>query len=318
MSEVEYHPIAIIGSGPAGYTAAVYASRAGLNPILFEGRDFGGTLMKTTRVENYPGFPGGVGGPDLVMMMREQVEELDTRIVSEDVTSLVLSGPEKFIVAGGREYTADAVVLAMGSAFRLLGLPEEEELSGTAFFYCATCDGFPFQGKDVVVVGGGDSAMEEALFLAGLASTVTIVHRREGLRASAVMVARARSVANIQWKLDTAVEAVAPEPADPSRYRLTLRSASDDSESSLVADGVFVAVGHDPRSALIAGEVSTDEDGYVLTSHGSTQTNIEGVFAAGDLVDRTYRQAVTAAGSGCAAALDAVRHLSAVNVLSPL
>ncbi|MFE5287931.1 thioredoxin-disulfide reductase [Nocardia sp. NPDC056611] len=297
----------IVGSGPAGYTAAVYAARAELEPLLFEGTQFGGALMTTTEVENFPGFREGIMGPDLMEEMREQAKRFGTDIRTEDVDALDLTGPVKKVTVGGEVYEAHAVVLAMGSAARYLNVPGEQELLGRGVSACATCDGFFFKGQDIVVVGGGDSAMEEATFLTKFASSVTVIHRREEFRASRIMLERAKNNDKIRFILNSEVAAV---HGDSSVTSLTLRDTRTGETSELAATGLFVAIGHDPRSELVRGQVDLDDEGYVLVQGQSTYTSVPGVFAAGDLVDHTYRQAITAAGTGCRAAIDAERWLA--------
>jgi len=309
----QHRNVIIIGSGPAGYTAAVYAARADLAPLVFEGHAYGGALMNTTDVENFPGFPEGIMGPDLMGNVRAQAERFGAELVSDDVTEVDLRGPVKVVRTHSGEFTADAVILAMGSAYRRLGLPREDELSGHGVSWCATCDGFFFRGKDIVVVGGGDTAMEEATFLARFANTVTIVHRRGELRASRIMVDRAEANDKIRWALNSEVVAIHGEHSvDGLRLRDTVTGA----ERDLAVGGLFIAIGHDPRSELVAGQIDIDAEGYIEVNptHGdaSTSTNQPGVFAAGDVVDHTYRQAITAAGTGCAAALDAEHFLAAL------
>ncbi|MFF0633991.1 thioredoxin-disulfide reductase [Nocardia sp. NPDC004151] len=297
----------IVGSGPAGYTAAVYAARAELEPLLFEGTQFGGALMTTTEVENFPGFREGIMGPDLMEEMREQAKRFGTDIRTEDVDALDLTGPVKKVTVGGEVYQAHAVILAMGSAARYLDVPGEQELLGRGVSACATCDGFFFKGQDIVVVGGGDSAMEEATFLTKFASSVTVIHRREEFRASRIMLERAKNNDKIRFILNSEVAAV---HGDSSVTSLTLRDTRTGETSELAATGLFVAIGHDPRSELVRGQVDLDDEGYVLVQGQSTYTSVPGVFAAGDLVDHTYRQAITAAGTGCRAAIDAERWLA--------
>jgi thioredoxin reductase (NADPH) len=299
--------VIIVGSGPAGYTAAVYAARAQLEPLVFEGTTYGGALMTTTEVENYPGFRDGIMGPDLMEQMRAQAERFGAEIRPEDVESVELHGAVKYVTANGVRYAAKAVILAMGAAARYLNVPGEQKLLGHGVSACATCDGFFFRDQDIAVVGGGDSAMEEATFLTRFARSVTIIHRRKEFRASKIMLERARANEKIRWQLDSAVTEVLGEGAVKG---VRLRSTVTGEESTLDVTGVFMAIGHDPRSALVAGQVETDAEGYVLTRPQTTYTNLDGVFAAGDLVDRTYRQAITAAGSGCSAAIDAERWLA--------
>jgi len=306
MSDVR--DLVIIGSGPAGYTAAVYAARAQLNPLVFEGSQFGGALMTTTEVENFPGFRDGIMGPDLMEQMREQAKRFGAELRAEDVESVDLTGPVKTVTANGQNYSARAVILAMGAAARYLGIPGEQELLGHGVSACATCDGFFFRNQDIAVVGGGDSAMEEATFLTRFARSVTIVHRREEFRASRIMVERAQNDPKIRWRTNAApVEVLG---TNGSVSGLKLRDTVTGEESVLDVTAMFVAIGHDPRSGLVKDVLATDEDGYLRAKAPSTHTEIPGVFAAGDLVDRTYRQAITAAGSGCAAAIDAERWLA--------
>ncbi len=304
--------IIIIGSGPAGYTAAIYAARANLHPVVFEGAiSAGGALMTTTEVENFPGFPEGVMGPQLMMNMREQAERFGAKLITEDVVSVDLAGPVKQVTdAAGETWQADAVILAMGSGYRKLGLADEERLSGRGVSWCATCDGAFFRDKEVAVIGGGDSAVEEATFLTRFASKVTLIHRRDELRASKFMVARAERDPKLEFAWNSVAEALNGENMLES---ITLRNTVNDSVSTLPVQGLFVAIGHDPRSELVKGQVDVDDGGYVVTAADTTATNLPGVFAAGDLVDHHYRQAITAAGSGCRAALDAEAYLAALN-----
>ncbi|WHT19508.1 thioredoxin-disulfide reductase [Crossiella sp. CA-258035] len=304
----------VVGSGPAGYTAATYAARAQLDPLVFEGTQFGGALMTTTEVENYPGFKDGIMGPDLMEQMRAQAERFGAELRAEDVESVELSGPVKTVTANGVTYQAKAVVLAMGAAARYLDVPGEQKLLGRGVSACATCDGFFFRDQDIAVVGGGDSAMEEATFLTRFARSVTIIHRRQEFRASRIMLERARANEKIRWQLDTKVVEVLGET---SVTGVRVASTVTGEESILPVTGFFVAVGHDPRSALVKGQVDTDEEGYVKVASPGTATNLDGVFAAGDLVDHTYRQAITAAGSGCAAAMDAERWLAEREAAEP-
>jgi len=304
----EVRDVIIIGSGPAGYTAAVYAARANLRPVVFEGSvTAGGALMTTTEVENFPGFPEAIMGPDLMDAMRAQAERFGAQLVRDDVTGVSLTGPVKTVADGeGNTWSARAVILAMGSAYRQMGLPDETRLSGHGVSWCATCDGFFFRDQDIVVVGGGDSAVEEATFLTKFAASVTIVHRRDELRASKIMAQRAESNPKIRFAWNSAVQEIHGQDKVTG---LTLRDTLTGATRLLPATGVFVAIGHDPRNELIKGVVDLDDQGYVVVQGRSTLTNVPGVFACGDLVDHTYRQAVTAAGSGCAAALDAEHHL---------
>jgi len=301
--------VIIIGSGPAGYTAAIYAARAQLNPIIFEGAvTAGGALMNTTDVENFPGFPDGIMGPALMENMRAQAARFGANLITDDVTSVDLSGPIKVVTDGnGTVYKARAVIMATGSSYRELGLENEKRLSGHGVSWCATCDGFFFRDQDIAVVGGGDSAVEEATFLTRFAKSVTMIHRRDELRASKIMAQRAFNDPKINFVWDSEVVDLHGEAKLSS---VTLRNLKTDALSELAVTGLFVAIGHDPRSDLFKGQVDLDSEGYVLTGNGTTATNLQGVFACGDLVDHTYRQAITAAGSGCAAALDAERYLS--------
>ena len=301
------HDVIVIGSGPAGYTAALYSARAQLSPLVFEGHQFGGALMTTTEVENYPGFRSGIQGPELMDEMREQSLRFGADLRMEDVDGVSLKGAIKTVTVGDDTHHARAVILAMGAAARYLGIPGEQELLGRGVSSCATCDGFFFRDQDIAVIGGGDSAMEEATFLTRFARSVTIVHRREEFRASKIMLTRARENDKIRFLTNTVVTAVL---GDSSVTGLRLRDAVAGTESTLDVTGVFVAIGHDPRSELVKGQLDVDPDGYVLVRGGTTHTSLDGVFAAGDLVDRTYRQAVTAAGTGCSAAIDAERWLA--------
>jgi thioredoxin reductase (NADPH) len=309
------HDVIVIGSGPAGYTAAIYTARALLNPLVFEGTSFGGALMTTTEVENYPGFRTGITGPELMDEMREQALRFGADLQMEDVESVSLDGPVKEVVtAGGETHRARAVILAMGAAPRYLGIPGEQELLGRGVSSCATCDGFFFKDQDIAVVGGGDSAMEEATFLTRFARSVTLVHRRDEFRASRIMLARARTDDKIRFLTNTAVLAVDGESTVTG---LRVRDTRTGEESTLAVTGVFIAIGHDPRSELVRDAVDVDPAGYVLVGEHSTATSLAGVFAAGDLVDHTYRQAITAAGSGCAAAMDAERWLAEAQETDP-
>ncbi len=304
----ETRNVIIIGSGPAGYTAAVYAARASLQPLVFEGSvTAGGALMTTTEVENFPGFRDGIMGPALMDEMRAQAERFGAELVADDVVEVDLTGEVKVVKTVTDTYTARAVILAMGSGYRKLGLPNEEELSGRGVSWCATCDGFFFREQNIAVVGGGDSAIEEATFLTRFGSKVSLIHRRDELRASKIMQERAFADPKLEiiWNSE-----VASINGTESLESLTLRDTVTGATSELAATGLFIAIGHDPRSELLPGQVDLDDNGYVLVNHPSTATNLEGVFAAGDLVDHVYRQAVTAAGTGCAAALDAERYLA--------
>ena len=307
MSEI--HEVVIVGSGPAGYTAAIYAARAQLSPILYEGSvTAGGALMNTTEVENFPGFVDGVMGPDLMDSMRKQSERFGTKLVTDDIVSMELNGDIKVLKDGsGNTLQAKSVILATGSAYKEIGLVNEKRLSGRGVSWCATCDGFFFREKVIAVVGGGDSAMEEANFLTKFASKVYVIHRRDSLRASKIMVERAHANPKIEFIWNTEVIDVLGEDKVSG---LKLRNLLTNEESEKAFDGLFVAIGHLPRSELLVGQIDLDGEGYVKVENGSTRTNQKGVFACGDLVDHTYRQAITAAGSGCEAALDAERFLS--------
>lgn len=307
----QVHDVIIIGSGPAGYTAAIYAARANLNPVVFEGAfDSGGALMNTTEVENFPGFSDGIMGPDLMEQMRKQAERFGSRLIADDIVEVKLDERIKQVTdSEGTTWQARSVILAMGSGYRKLGLPDEERLSGRGVSWCATCDGAFFRDKPIAVVGGGDSAMEEATFLSRFGSRVTVIHRRDELRASAIMVARAEKDPKIDFAWNSAVEAINGENSVSS---LTLRDTVTGLTRELEVAGLFIAIGHDPRSELIKGQIHLDEDGYVLVNSDTTATNQNGVFACGDLVDHSYRQAITAAGTGCMAALDAERYLAAL------
>ncbi|RYU10231.1 thioredoxin-disulfide reductase [Nocardioides iriomotensis] len=304
--------VIIVGSGPAGYTAAVYAARANLAPLVFEGSvTAGGALMTTTDVENFPGFRDGIMGPELMDNMRAQAERFGAELISDDVTAMDLDGEVKVVTDGaGTEHRARAVILAMGSGYRKLGLPDEDRLSGHGVSWCATCDGFFFREQHIAVVGGGDSAVEEATFLSRFGSRVTLIHRRDELRASKIMQERAFADPKIDFAWNSEVAEI---HGDDKLTGLTLRDTVTGETRELDATGLFIAIGHDPRSELITGQVKLDDEGYVLVDQPSTRTNLTGVFASGDLVDHHYRQAITAAGSGCAAALDAERYLAALD-----
>lgn len=302
MSET-IHDVVIVGSGPAGYTAAIYTARAGFKPVVVAGAlAAGGALMNTTEVENFPGFPEGVLGPELMDNMRQQAEKFGADVRYEDAYTLELEGDIKKITLEDETLLARSVILATGSEYRHMNVPGEEEFSGRGVSFCATCDGFFFRDKHVIVVGGGDSAMEEATFLTKFASKVTVVHRRDQLRASKAMADRALANEKIEFAWNSVVEEVL---GDSAVTGVRLRSTVDNSTRVLDTDGVFVAIGHLPRTAVVSGQVALDEAGYILVNHPSTATNLPGVFACGDAVDHTYRQAITAAGSGCRAALDA-------------
>ena len=308
MSDIEN--VIIIGSGPAGYTAALYTARANLNPLVIEGFLWGGLLQQTTDVENYPGYPQGVMGPQMMQDLRDQAERFGSRFITENATRLVPGedGEPHTVYIDDEVYKARAVVLAMGAEHKKLCVPGEEELGGRGVSYCATCDAAFFKDRATIIVGGGDSAMEEAIFLAKFSSKVVIVHRRDEFRASKIMLERARSTENIEFKTPFVVEEFLAGDAG-ALDRARLRNAETGETEELPMDGAFIAIGHEPQSEIVDGLVDTDEDGYVVTEGKSTRTNLAGVFAAGDLVDHTYRQAITAAGSGCQAALDAEWYL---------
>ena len=306
MSEVRN--VIIIGSGPTGYTAAVYAARASLHPLVFEGSvTAGGALMNTTEVENFPGFRDGIMGPALMDEMRAQAERFGAELIPDDVVEVDLTGDVKIVRTADGEFRARSVILATGSGYRKLGLPREEELSGRGVSWCATCDGFFFREQAIAVIGGGDSAVEEATFLTRFGSKVYLIHRRDELRASKIMQERAFADPKLEMIWNSEVAAINGQDRLES---ITLRDTVDGSERQLDVTGLFIAIGHDPRSELLTGQVDLDDDGYVLVNHPSTATNLAGVFAAGDLVDHHYRQAITAAGTGCAAALDAERYIA--------
>jgi thioredoxin reductase (NADPH) len=297
----------IIGSGPAGYTAAVYAARANLHPLVFEGSQFGGALMTTTEVENFPGFPEGIQGPQLMDDMRTQAERFGAELVPRDVTEVDLTAEPKIVKVGDEVHRAHAVIVATGSKYRYLGLDNEARLLGRGVSACATCDGFFFRDQDIVVVGGGDSAMEEATFLTRFAKSVTVVHRRPELRASKIMQKRAQDNDKIRWALGKQVTDVLGESTVDG---VEITDVATGATENLPVNGVFVAIGHDPRTELFTGQLKLDEDGYIVVEHPTTRTNIDGVFACGDVVDRIYRQAITSAGTGAAAAIDAERWLA--------
>ena len=307
MSEVEN--LVIVGSGPSGYTAAIYAARAQLNPIIYEGSvTAGGALMNTTEVENFPGFIDGIMGPDLMDAMRKQAKRFGANLITDDIVEMDLSGPIKVLKDGsGNTVEAKSVILAMGSAYREIGLENEKRLSGRGVSWCATCDGFFFRDQTIAVVGGGDSAVEEATFLTKFASKVVLIHRRDSLRASKIMAERALSNPKIEMLWNTEViDVLGAEKVEA----LSLKNTVTGEVSKRDFTGLFVAIGHDPRSELLKGQITLDAEGYVIVEGRSTQTNLEGVFACGDLVDHTYRQAITAAGTGCQSALDAEKFLS--------
>ncbi len=301
--------VIIIGSGPAGYTAAIYAARAKLNPLVFEGSvTAGGALMQTTDVENFPGFPDGILGPDLMDALRKQAERFGAELLADDAVAVDLSAEPKAVRTETETYLARAVIIATGSKYKKLDVPGEKELGGHGVSWCATCDGFFFREQDIAVIGGGDSALEEATFLTRFARSVTVVHRRDKLRASKIMQDRAMANPKIKFLWDTEV---AEMVGDQKLTGLRVKNVRTGLEQIVPVSGVFVAIGHSPRSELFAGQLATDPDGYLLVEQPFTRTAIDGVFACGDVVDRTYRQAVTAAGTGCSAAIDAERWLAA-------
>lgn len=310
MADVEN--VIIIGSGPAGYTAAIYAARANLKPLVIEGFAWGGLLQQTTEVENFPGFPGGgIQGPELMQRMREQAEEFGARLITDQATAVEFAdkpGGIHRVYVGDQQYLGRAVILAMGAEHKKLGVPGEAELAGAGVSYCATCDAAFFREQVILVVGGGDSAFEEAIFLTKFGSRVILVHRRNEFRASSIMVERARQIENLEFKTPYVVEAFL-EGDGPFKRVARLKNVETGEVEELEIGGAFIAIGHEPQSEIVAGVVETDEDGYVKVEGDSTRTNVPGVFAAGDLVDRTYRQAITAAGMGCKAALDAEWYL---------
>jgi thioredoxin reductase (NADPH) len=300
--------VIIVGSGPAGYTAAIYSARADLRPLVFEGSvTAGGALMNTTDVENFPGFPDGILGPDLMDNLRKQAERFGAELLADDVVSVDLEANPKVVSTATESYQAKTVIIATGSGYRELGLPNEKRLSGHGVSWCATCDGFFFRGQDIVVVGGGDTAMEEATFLTRFANSVTVVHRRDELRASKIMQDRAFANEKIKFAWNSEVVDIHGEDKVTG---VRLRDTKTGAETDLAVTGLFIAIGHDPRTELVKGQLDLDDEGYILVQSPTTRTNIDGVYACGDVVDHTYRQAITAAGTGCAAALDAERRLA--------
>ena len=303
--------VIIVGSGPAGYTAALYTSRANLRPLVIEGFLWGGLLQTTTDVENYPGFPDGIMGPELMQKLKDQAEKFGTRFITDEATEVRLAdkpGGVHEVVVGDEVHRSRTVILAMGAEHKKLGAPGEEELANQGVSYCATCDAAFFKEREILVVGGGDSAFEEAIFLTKFGSKVTLVHRRDDFRASRIMVDRAREIENLELKTPYVVEELR-EGGGPYERVAVLRNTQTDETEELPFGGAFIAIGHEPQSGVVAGQVETNEAGYVQVEHPSTRTGRPGVFAAGDLVDHTYRQAITAAGSGCQAALDAEWYL---------
>ncbi|MFE4975731.1 thioredoxin-disulfide reductase [Kitasatospora sp. NPDC056651] len=312
MSDVRN--VIIIGSGPAGYTAALYTARASLKPLVFEGAvTAGGALMNTTEVENFPGFRDGIMGPELMDSMRAQAERFGAELIPDDIVAVDLTGDIKTVTdSEGNVHKARAVIVTTGSQHRKLGLPNEDKLSGRGVSWCATCDGFFFRDQDIAVVGGGDTALEEATFLSRFAKSVTIIHRRDSLRASKAMQERAFADPKIRFEWDSAVEAI---HGDPKLTGVTLRDTTTGETRELAVTGLFIAIGHDPRTELFKGQLDLDAEGYLKVEAPSTRTNVPGVFGAGDVVDHTYRQAITASGTGCSAALDAERYLAALDDL---
>ena len=307
MNQGETKKLIVIGGGPAGYTAALYSARANLEPLVLEGFQWGGQLMITSEVENYPGYPEGVLGPKMMQDFREQADRFGAQLVTDDVTKVDFSEQPFRVWVGDTEHRAEAVIVATGATARQLGLESEVRMQGAGVTYCAVCDGSFYRGHDVIVVGGGDSAMEEAIFLTRFASSVTVVHRRESFRASPIMVDRAKANEKIEFVLESVVEEVI---GGDKVTAVRVRNTATGEERELEAEGVFVAIGHDPATELFRGQLDLDDEGYILTEGKSTRTNIPGVFAAGDCVDHVYRQAITAAGMGCQAALDAERWLT--------
>jgi thioredoxin reductase (NADPH) len=314
QQSTEPRNVIVIGSGPSGYTAAIYAARAQLSPLVFEGSvTAGGALMTTTEVENFPGFRDGIQGPALMEEMRAQAERFGAELVADDIVEVDLTGDVKIVKTATDTYTARSVILATGSGYRKLGLDKEETLSGRGVSYCATCDGFFFRDQHIAVIGGGDSAVEEATFLTRFGSKVSLIHRRDSLRASKIMQERAFADPKLELVWNSEVASI---NGTESLESITLRDTVTGETRDLAVTGLFIAIGHEPRSELLKGQVDLDENGYVLVKQPSTATNLPGVFAAGDLVDHHYRQAVTAAGTGCAAALDAERYLAMLDHVS--
>jgi thioredoxin reductase (NADPH) len=313
MDKKSHHRVLILGSGAAGLTAAIYAARANLEPVVIEGSQPGGQLTITTDVENFPGFPKGILGPELMEEFKKQAERFGTKMIFGDVTAVDLKKKPFELSAGKDLYTCDALIVATGATAKLLGIPSEKVLMGYGVSACATCDGFFFKDKDVVVVGGGDTAMEEALFLTKFANKVDVVHRRNELRASKIMQDRAEKNPKISFIWDTAIDEIVGDPKNGGVIGVKLKNVNTGKVQDYKTDGVFIAIGHEPNTKLFKGQLETDEFGYLVTKSGSTKTNVPGVFACGDVQDRVYRQAITAAGTGCMAAIDAERYLESLH-----
>jgi len=313
MDKKSHHRVLILGSGAAGLTAAIYAARANLEPVVIEGSQPGGQLTITTDVENFPGFPKGILGPELMEEFKKQAERFGTKMIFGDVTAVDLKKKPFELSAGKDLYTCDALIVATGATAKLLGIPSEKLLMGYGVSACATCDGFFFKDKDVVVVGGGDTAMEEALFLTKFANKVDVVHRRNELRASKIMQDRAEKNPKISFIWDTAIDEIVGDPKNGGVIGVKLKNVNTGKVQDYKTDGVFIAIGHEPNTKLFKGQLETDEFGYLVTKSGSTKTNVPGVFACGDVQDRVYRQAITAAGTGCMAAIDAERYLESLH-----
>jgi thioredoxin reductase (NADPH) len=313
MDKKSHHRVLILGSGAAGLTAAIYAARANLEPVVIEGSQPGGQLTITTDVENYPGFPKGILGPELMEEFKKQAERFGTKMIFGDVTAVDLKKKPFELTAGKDLYTCDALIVATGASAKLLGIPSEKLLMGYGVSACATCDGFFFKDKDVVVVGGGDTAMEEALFLTKFANKVDVVHRRSELRASKIMQDRAEKNTKISFVWDTAIDEIIGDPKNGGVVGVKLKNVNTGKIQDYKTDGVFIAIGHEPNTKLFKGQLDMDEFGYLVTKSGSTKTNVPGVFACGDVQDRVYRQAITAAGTGCMAAIDAERYLESLH-----